>query len=174
MRRPFWALASPRAAHAAAQGRLAAWNTGRCREGRARAAQGSHAARHSVRLGDGGDARGVRKRGYLREIRGRRLGSSIAGAAGRRALCHAHGGSALRLFGAKVSTPVGFEPTRGDPIGLAGRRLSHSAKVSLVTRDDRKSSQVPRKRSLLRPRLWERPCHQQRARLHAVSSALTG
>ena len=28
------------------------------------------------------------------------------------------------------STPVGFEPTRGDPIGLAGRRLSHSAKVS--------------------------------------------
>lgn len=27
-------------------------------------------------------------------------------------------------------TPVGFEPTRGDPIGLAGRRLSHSAKVS--------------------------------------------
>ena len=30
------------------------------------------------------------------------------------------------------STPVGFEPTRGDPISLAGRRLSHSAKVSLV------------------------------------------
>ena len=29
------------------------------------------------------------------------------------------------------STPVGFEPTRGDPIGLAGRRLSRSAKVSL-------------------------------------------
>lgn len=29
------------------------------------------------------------------------------------------------------STPVGFEPTRGDPIGLAGRRLNHSAKVSL-------------------------------------------
>ena len=28
-------------------------------------------------------------------------------------------------------TPVGFEPTRGDPIGLAGRRLSRSAKVSL-------------------------------------------
>ena len=28
------------------------------------------------------------------------------------------------------STPVGFEPTRGDPIGLAGRRLSRSAKVS--------------------------------------------
>ena len=32
------------------------------------------------------------------------------------------------------STPVGFEPTRGDPIGLAGRRLSHSAKVSLKRR----------------------------------------
>ena len=29
-------------------------------------------------------------------------------------------------------TPVGFEPTRGDPIGLAGRRLNHSAKVSLT------------------------------------------
>ena len=28
------------------------------------------------------------------------------------------------------STPVGSEPTRGDPIGLAGRRLSRSAKVS--------------------------------------------
>ena len=28
------------------------------------------------------------------------------------------------------TTPVGFEPTQGDPIGLAGRRLSHSAKVS--------------------------------------------
>ena len=28
------------------------------------------------------------------------------------------------------ATPVGFEPTRGDPIGLAGRRLNHSAKVS--------------------------------------------
>ena len=26
---------------------------------------------------------------------------------------------------------MGFEPTRGDPIGLAGRRLNHSAKVSL-------------------------------------------
>ena len=30
------------------------------------------------------------------------------------------------------TTPVGFEPTRGDPIGLAGRRLSHSAKVSVT------------------------------------------
>ena len=28
------------------------------------------------------------------------------------------------------TSPVGFEPTQGDPIGLAGRRLSHSAKVS--------------------------------------------
>ena len=28
------------------------------------------------------------------------------------------------------STPVGFEPTRGDPVGLAGRCLSRSAKVS--------------------------------------------
>ena len=31
------------------------------------------------------------------------------------------------------TTPVGFEPTRGDPIGLAGRRLNRSAKVSLAT-----------------------------------------
>ena len=30
------------------------------------------------------------------------------------------------------TTPVAFEPTRGDPIGLAGRRLSRSAKVSLA------------------------------------------
>ena len=30
------------------------------------------------------------------------------------------------------STPVGFEPTRGDPIGLAGRRLNRSVKVSLM------------------------------------------
>ena len=29
------------------------------------------------------------------------------------------------------ATPVGFEPTRGDPIGLAGRRLGRSAKVSM-------------------------------------------
>jgi hypothetical protein len=27
------------------------------------------------------------------------------------------------------TTPVGFEPTRGDPIGLAGRRLNRSASV---------------------------------------------
>ena len=28
------------------------------------------------------------------------------------------------------ATPVGFEPTRAEPTGLAGRRLNHSAKVS--------------------------------------------
>ena len=38
---------------------------------------------------------------------------------------------ALKCGPRKTSTPVGFEPTRGDPIGLAGRRLSHSAKVSV-------------------------------------------
>ena len=32
------------------------------------------------------------------------------------------------------TTPVGFEPTRGDPIALAGRRLNRSAKVSVVCR----------------------------------------
>ena len=31
---------------------------------------------------------------------------------------------------ASQATPVGFEPTRADPIGLAGRRLNRSAKVS--------------------------------------------
>ena len=36
----------------------------------------------------------------------------------------------------KKTTPVGFEPTRGDPIGLAGRRLSRSAKVSSAKRED--------------------------------------
>ena len=30
------------------------------------------------------------------------------------------------------ATPVEFEPTRGDPIGLAGRRLNRSAKVALL------------------------------------------
>ena len=30
----------------------------------------------------------------------------------------------------KESTPVGFEPTQGNSIGLAGRRLDRSAKVS--------------------------------------------
>ena len=30
----------------------------------------------------------------------------------------------------KNSTPVGFEPTRAEPTGLAGRRLNHSAKAS--------------------------------------------
>ena len=34
------------------------------------------------------------------------------------------------------TTPVGFEPTRGDPIGLAGRRLSRSAKVSDASASD--------------------------------------
>ena len=38
------------------------------------------------------------------------------------------------------TTPVGFEPTRGDPIGLAGRRLNRSAKVSLmILKTDSKS-----------------------------------
>ena len=41
-----------------------------------------------------------------------------------------------KVFGAGAwltngkATPAGFEPARGDPIGLAGRRLNHSAKVS--------------------------------------------
>ena len=45
--------------------------------------------------------------------------------------------STLREFQKKLTkykfktTPVGFEPTRAEPTGLAGRRLNHSAKVSL-------------------------------------------
>ena len=35
----------------------------------------------------------------------------------------------LRPENAKT-TPEGFEPSRAEPIGLAGRRLNHSAKVS--------------------------------------------
>ena len=38
--------------------------------------------------------------------------------------------SAMSEFCHHKTTPVGFEPTRGDPIGLAGRRLNRSAKVS--------------------------------------------
>ena len=44
--------------------------------------------------------------------------------------------STLREFQKKLTkykfktTPVGFEPTRAEPTGLAGRRLNHSAKVS--------------------------------------------
>ena len=41
----------------------------------------------------------------------------------------------VMTFAMGSATPVGFEPTRGDPIGLAGRRLNHSAKVSLYTFD---------------------------------------
>ena len=36
--------------------------------------------------------------------------------------------------GIAATTPVGFESTRGDRIGLAGRRLNHSAKVSCMHR----------------------------------------
>ena len=36
-------------------------------------------------------------------------------------------------FAVGNATPVGFQPTRGDPIGLASRRFNHSAKVPLRT-----------------------------------------
>jgi hypothetical protein len=36
------------------------------------------------------------------------------------------------LMASNKTTPVGFEPTRAEPTGLAGRRLNHSAKVSLI------------------------------------------
>ena len=37
------------------------------------------------------------------------------------------------------TTPVGFEPTRGDPSGLAGRRLNRSAKVSYAHADSQRT-----------------------------------
>ena len=46
-----------------------------------------------------------------------------------------------------TATPMGFEPTRAEPIGLAGRRLNHSAKVSW-----KHQNQCPSLRSLLRCR----------------------
>ena len=46
-------------------------------------------------------------------------------------------------IGKSKTTPVGFEPTRGDPIGLAGRRLNRSAKVSLAQMLDENISEVP-------------------------------
>ena len=64
---------------------------------------------------------------------GERLGTSTSDS--RRASNRERGprGPALeeqRVLVATNTTPVGFEPTQGDPIGLAGRRLNHSAKVS--------------------------------------------
>ena len=35
------------------------------------------------------------------------------------------------LGAVQIPTPVGFEPTRAEPTGLAGRRLNHSAKASM-------------------------------------------
>ena len=35
------------------------------------------------------------------------------------------------LGAVQIPTPVGFEPTRAEPTGLAGRRLNLSAKVSI-------------------------------------------
>ena len=52
------------------------------------------------------------------------------------------------------STPVGFEPTRGDPIGLAGRHLNRSAKVSLWHHPDVLNLSVVSK-ALSRPRLHQ-------------------
>ena len=48
-------------------------------------------------------------------------------------MCFFHSnGFQCKFRQARKTTPVGFEPTRGDPIGLAGRRLNRSAKVSLM------------------------------------------
>ena len=46
------------------------------------------------------------------------------------------------------TTPVGFEPTRGDPIGLAGRRLNRSAKVSVTAWCGRQSTTSSAERTL--------------------------
>ena len=50
------------------------------------------------------------------------------------------------------ATPVGFEPTRGDPIGLAGRRLNHSAKVSFAIEIDLPQNCMHDKLDARRPR----------------------
>ena len=42
--------------------------------------------------------------------------------------------AAFCQLGYRSATPAGFEPARVEPIGLAGRRLSHSAKVSMQGR----------------------------------------
>ena len=47
------------------------------------------------------------------------------------------------------TTPVGFEPTRGDPIGLAGRRLNRSAKVSVKAWCCRQSTAASAERALV-------------------------
>ena len=44
--------------------------------------------------------------------------------------------SGMSGFRHHETTPVGFEPTRGDPIGLAGRRLNRSAKMLSVKLKD--------------------------------------
>ena len=47
---------------------------------------------------------------------------------------HLHLGIAFAMaFAVGSATPVGFQPARGDPIGLASRRFNHSAKVPLRT-----------------------------------------
>ena len=71
--------------------------------------------------------------------------------------CHRSAGSWLDHRGSgqkhlpqhamQTATPMGFEPTRAEPIGLAGRRLNHSAKVSW-----KHQNQCPSLRSLLRCR----------------------
>ena len=56
-----------------------------------------------------------------------------------------------------MSTPVEFEPTRGDPIGLAGRRLSHSAKVSYAPEDPLPPAQFAWHDKQCRPRQTPTP-----------------
>ena len=71
-----------------------------------------------------------------------------------------------------ISTPVGFEPTRGDPIGLTGRRLSHSAKVSSATqRTNQKHTHTHDEGPLaLGPRLggdlWRERCRKEKCVEH--------
>ena len=45
----------------------------------------------------------------------------------------------FQLQARKAQAATGFEPTRGSPIGLAGRRLSHSAKVLLAMQSETQS-----------------------------------
>ena len=63
---------------------------------------------------------------------------------------HVRGHQRLRVRGPfRYAEPVGFEPTRGDPIGLAGQRLNHAANVSCTLHKTYVRSSATRAISLL-------------------------
>ena len=63
------------------------------------------------------------------------------------------------------STPVGFEPTRGGPIGLAGRRLNRSAKVSMLQSDGKYAlAYFASRRFVYRGKLARKLCYRRGAK----------